>query len=376
MGIKKVSISIKTLSILIISLVITNANGQRLINSNNTYRIGVLLPFTATVDDEGNIDKQQQLISYAMMDFYGGIQLALENLSKLGFSADVYTWNTQGKSTESIKKITESVEFNSLDLLIGPIDDKLALEISKTNSALIQVSPLKYIKSNSQTINFFQKKENRFESVMEGVFNRFPNYKICVISKDPQKSKNLVTNKFNDKNNRSSISYHNYKSGSIKPNIPNGDDIILVIDGISQTQKLGLTKRINRKANSYIIADHTWFDNFLPTEEVDESLIIYPTVNYIFGLDSATQEFSKQYIDSFHAEPSRFGYQGYDQMWFLGNALLSFGKDFTNFLPNAEYFGTINTIALRPSDVPGVKGLVNRGIRFIYRKESELICWD
>lgn len=376
MGIKKLNTALKTLSLLIFSLSFFNAKSQNSSKPINSYHIGVLLPFTAPTDEEGVIDKQEQLISYAMMDFYGGIQLALENLSNLGFSADIYTWNTQGKSLEDIKKITETEQFKSLDLLIGPIDDKLTLEISKSHPSLVLVSPLKYVKSNSQIINFFQKKENRFESVMEGVFNRFRNYKVCVISKDPQKSENLVKTKFKDNMIKSSISYHSYKSGSIKPNIPSGDDIILVIDGISQTQKLGLTKRINRKANSYIIADHTWFDNFLPTEEVDESLIIYPAVNHIFGLDSVTQAFSKQYLDSFHAEPSRFGYQGFDQMWFLGNAILTFGNDFINFLPNAEYSGTINTIALKTSHVPGDMGLVNRGIRFIYRKESELICWE
>ena len=372
MGIIKTNNIYRIFPFLLLSLVVLNINGQSEIKSNSTYSIGVILPFSASSDAEGNIDKQQQLISYAMMDFYGGIQLALENLSKIGFSADVYTWNSHGKSSADINKLLESNTFKSLDIVIGPIDDKLSLEIGKSNPNVIQVSPLKYLKNNTYTINFFQKKENRFESVFEGVINRFSNYKICVVSNNTTKTQNTVKNLLKDKKDIKSVSYHTYKNGSIKPNIPSGDDIILVIDGVSQTQKLSLTRKINRKTNSYIIADHTWFDNFLPTEEVDESLIIYPTINYIFGLDSTTQEFSNQYLDSFHAEPSRFGYQGYDQMWFIGNALLTFGIDFMEFLPNAEFSGTINNIALKSSEF----GMINRGIRFIYRKESELICWD
>ncbi len=372
MGITKKYNLYRSFIILFLSLLILNINGQSEIKSNSNYRIGVFLPFSASTDAEGNIDKQQQLISYAMMDFYGGIQLALENLSKLGFSADVYTWNSHGKSTTELNQIIESNTFKSLDILIGPIDDKVAVEISQSNPTIIQVSPLKYLKNNSNTINFFQKKENRFESVFEGVVNRFSNYKICIISNNIAKAQITVKNLLKDDKDSKTVSYHSYKNGSIKPNIPSGDDIIMVIDGISQTQKLSLTKRINRKTNSYIIADHTWFDNFLSTEEVDESLIIYPTINYIFGLDSSTQEFSNQYLDSFHAEPSRFGYQGYDQMWFIGNALLTFGIDFMEFLPKAEFSGTINNIALKKSEY----GMINKGIRFIYRKESELICWD
>ena len=363
---------LKSFFVLALTLMAINGKSQNIEAPIKPYRIGVLLPFTAAANEDGNINKQEQLISYAMMDFYGGIKLALENLSSLGFNAEIYTWNTQGKPIDDITALFKSQQFDSLDLVIGPIDDELALEISKIHPSLIQVSPLKYLKNNPQSINFFQKKENRFESVIEGVFNRFQNYRVCVISKNPNQSKITVEKLSKSYNNKFTVTYHSYSQGSISPNLPSGDNIILVIDGIAQTQKLRLTRKINRKVNSYIIADHTWFDNFLPAEEVDESLIIYPTINHIFGLDPITQEFSKQYIDSFHAEPSRFGYQGYDQMWFLGNALLTFGNDFINYLPNAEYSGIINNIALKHTDL----GLINRGMRFLYRKESELISWD
>jgi LysM repeat protein len=79
----------------------------------DTYKIAILLPFN--LDKGGN----DQLATLAT-DFYMGVQLALDSLEKIGLKAEVFVHDVKNDST-SLKKVLLKPEFETIDLIIGPL---------------------------------------------------------------------------------------------------------------------------------------------------------------------------------------------------------------------------------------------------------------
>ena len=84
----------------------------------NTYKIAIMLPF--------NLDKGgQDYVSMLSTEFYMGAKLALDSLEKLGLKAEVFVHDTKN-DTNTIKKLFQKPEFQSLDMIIGPLHPEMA----------------------------------------------------------------------------------------------------------------------------------------------------------------------------------------------------------------------------------------------------------
>jgi hypothetical protein len=73
------------------------------------------------------------------------------------------------------------------------------------------------------------------------------------------------------------------------------------------------------------------------------------------------------YVEKNFGEPSRFAFQGYDQMLFLGYGLMFGGNSFLTTLPNSNSVGFINTF--RPYRIG--KRFYNIGVRLISLENHE-----
>jgi len=95
----------------------------------SVYRIAIILPF--------NLDKGgQDYVSMLATEFYMGAKLALDSLEKLGLKAEVLVHDTKN-DTNYIKKLFQKPEFESLDMIIGPLHPEMAdfiAEWCKTNN--------------------------------------------------------------------------------------------------------------------------------------------------------------------------------------------------------------------------------------------------
>jgi LysM repeat protein len=86
----------------------------------NNYKIALLLPFFLD-KGEGSSDNLTTLAT----EYYMGAQLAVDSLEKLGLKAQLYVFDTKN-DTNAIKKILAKPEFQSMDLVFGPlIPDKV-----------------------------------------------------------------------------------------------------------------------------------------------------------------------------------------------------------------------------------------------------------
>ncbi|MDG0973238.1 MAG: LysM peptidoglycan-binding domain-containing protein [Crocinitomicaceae bacterium] len=100
----------------------------QLLQPKETYSIAVLLPFKINSNNaiiSGIVDDNTRLnsISEIALDFYMGVELALDSLKKLGLVAEVNVFDTE--ASESITKaLLDNDRVANADIVIGPIFPK------------------------------------------------------------------------------------------------------------------------------------------------------------------------------------------------------------------------------------------------------------
>ncbi len=351
-----------------IFIILISGNNSLFAQIQNTYKIGILLPFSSYGSDAQNKNAE------AILDYYSGVQLALSELEKDGFKSTVFVWDVQSKDSAQLVTLLKNTDFASLDVLIGPITQKDINIISRNiqNSNLLWVSPLRTLNMPKKisSLNMFSPDSLRIRGLGESIAVRFPRHKYFIVhdgSKNSLKEAKTLQIQLNKKRKNASILYK-FSGGVFTPALAKSDSFVFVNAMESQSPKVAEYKIIENKPACYSVGHFTWYENYSKAEEVKEIKFLYPAVNFISSQDSSTIQFSKKFLDSFSGEPSRFGYQGYDQMKFLGSNLMVFGNRFLKMLPYAENTGLINTI--KPLMISENRWF-NTGIRLVHIKENE-----
>ncbi len=107
---------------------IDSVQGFSEIERKNKYSIAVLLPFNIKSNGaviSGIVDENTSLnnVSELALDFYMGLELALDSLKKLGLVADVHVFDTEA-SEETTRALLENDHVKNADIIIGPIFPK------------------------------------------------------------------------------------------------------------------------------------------------------------------------------------------------------------------------------------------------------------
>ena len=331
--------------------------------------VGVLLPFYS--DTSSTIAQKQ--VSQAALDYYAGLLLAAEDLNEWNVSVNFRVWDIQKMDDSELIKLPKSTEFQSLDIFIGPFAQK-PVDLIATNlqhTRFLWVSPLTTLKlpKSVQNLNFFGHDSIRIKGLVHQLKLDFPNHTFYLIT-DSKKSNILKYYKKELKNAKIGFTEHQITGSRISPKITTkSESIILLNVGTSSFSRLAQFSTVSRKADSYIVGDMDWYDDLVPAEEIDETKIIYPSMNYIDGQDSAALRFANNFIQRERAEPSKFAFQAYDQLFFLGAHFASTGKINIESLPKAGYQGLINTYLFKKT---ATNTFINQGIRIINSEKIEL----
>jgi len=330
------------------------------IGQSSNFKIGILLPFQSENTDASSKNAE------AMLDYLAGVRIALNEMDGFGFKSQVYVWDLSTRDSLDVVKLAKSAQFQELDVFIGPISQNMVSAIAPhvKNSKLTWISPLKNLKlPNSNThLNFFGPDSIRIKGVLEGIKVRFPKYRYLIVG-DPKNPDFSIYQKMAKRVLPSKkVTYYTVKNAVLFPKMPNGDSLIIINTHLPQSAKSYEIKWLDKKSNSYIVGNLDWFSDFSQQSNVDESKIIYPAINFTSSSDSGLLEFAQNYRTAYFSEPSRFGYQGYDQMSFIGLNMLAFGSNFLANTPNSEFIGLINTI--KPYKTSSANWY-NEGIRFI-----------
>lgn len=359
---------VSCLSLVSVFSAINSLNAQ----VQNTYKIGILLPFSSDGSDAQNKNAE------AILDYYSGAKLALDDLERDGLKSTVYVWDIQSKDSSDLVKLSKSSEFNSLDVLIGPISQRDVNILSKnlTNPNLLWVSPLRSLSMPKKisSLNLFSPDSLRIRGLGESIAVRFPRHKYFIVhdgSKSSLKEAKTLQAQLGKKR-KNAVYLYKFAAGTFTPALAKSDSFVFINALESQGPKIAEYKVIENKPACFAIGHFAWYENYSKADEVKEIKYLYPSINFISNQDSSTLQFSRRFLDSFSGESSRFGFQGYDQMKFIGSNLMVFGPKFLKMMPYAENTGLINTI--KPLMISENRWF-NTGIRLIQIKENEKILY-
>jgi len=353
------------LSLLLLGFITTQNYAQ----TTHKLYVGILLPFYS--DTSSGISQQQ--ISQAALDYYAGLRIAANDLNDWNLSVNLRVWDVQTMNDSALIKLPKSAEFQKLDVFIGPIAQKHVDLISKNlqHTRFLWVSPLTTLKLPKavQNINFFAHDSLRIKGLIQQLKLSFPYHDFCLIS-DKKNPKVTQFYKKELKAAKLAFTVHQYNGNKIVPKISSrSQSMILVNAGTSSFSRLAEYPYISRKADSYIVGDLNWIDEVTAAEEIDETKIIYPSVNFINGVDSLSLKFTQKFVQEELSEPSKFAFQAYDQLFYLGAHFASQGAYDLTKIPKATYSGLINNFFLFKT---GPNTYHNQGIRLIRNEKIEL----
>lgn len=345
-----------------------------LVCAQNSTKInaGLLLPFHS--DTASSLNDRQ--ISEATLDYYAGMRLAIEDLSKWNIQVNLKVWDLKNFNEDALVKLPKSKDFQQLDVFFGPFTQKpvdlISSNLQHTN--FLWVSPLKTLKlpKTVESINFFSHDSTRVSGLFKLLKQDFPTHRICLVY-DNKKTALLPYYRKYAKRYFKEFNECLLSNGKLNPKAPKEESILLVNVGTSSFTRLAQYPVVAKKYDSYIIGALDWYDNVIPAEEVNEIKICYPSVNYINGLDSQVLAFTQSFVLKERAEPSKFAFQGYDQMWIVGVTAANKGNCSFSGTPNATYDGLINSFRIKEVSSNHFE---NQGIRLIKTTPVELQAWD
>lgn len=337
-------------------------------------RIGIALPFHSK-------GSKANPLTDAMMDYYLGLKLGFSELEQEGFQANVSVWDTEPTDSlplnqQALSALVKSDNFKDQQILIGPVYEENFKAISQhsalvwKNAPNVWLSPMAYVKPSMSkgkgpfpNLNFFINDTLRFKSVAKNVVSMFPKHRICIVIDGDKnnKVKGTMYKTAMQKVGTKLVTIHVWKNGVLTPALPKRDSIVIAACIPDATVRVGLEKLLDKRLQSWLIADLAWFEDKRYYSGMNDPMCIYPTVNFTDFHDAATLEFSRKFFSVYGFEPSRFGFIGYDQGKFLGYSSMAFGPNFMSALPDATYDGLINSIHFKT----GGTAPFNDGLRFV-----------
>jgi hypothetical protein len=340
------------------------SNTKPLSVKKDKYRVSLLFPFLAKSLEASPGTKANQFV----LDLYEGMRLAVDTLARQGIRIDLLAYDTE-RNTEVLKKLLQTDELKSTDLIVGPLfseEAKLVQEFSMAN----QINMINPVSNNSGFLGqnpFALLYQPSFETMgvksAELVFKKVRN-KNCIVffgdtPKDSvmafsfmKKAKELGINIVlaEEVNRETSVhiqpllatpteldEYKNpidftMKRDSIGSIYVASDNPIIYSKVISGVQ--------SRSDSTLIIGSENWSspDNTSTNYETFERLrITMASPNYVYPGNPNYIAFRKRFVSRHGQLPSLYARIGFEFILFVGKALSQYGVFFQEGLNQIEY---------------------------------------
>lgn len=338
-----------------------------------TINVSMLLPFflskNAPQNDDGiiNMSKEIYTHTYQFLEYYEGVLIALDSLKKLGISVnlDVIESNNDSLSINVGKIKTKS------DLIIGPVFPKTFPTVAgfaKRNSIPI-VYPLSQEEANSLnpfTIQMNTPQKNRYKAMVDYIIQNNENCHVCIVyNSESLEKKNMVQCKaaFDEQKNQLLPKQITYET--IYNPLANGmvtldramdkkQKTIIVVLSKQQAFANNIVTKLYQASKSHNI--ELWG---MPQWELYENLELdflfdlnfkLVTVNEIDYTSQSINNFISTYREIYSTEPTKFSFQGFDQMLYFGQLCAQNANVFTSIRTNQGFDGLTERFYFQQKD--------------------------
>ncbi|MFP4365879.1 MAG: LysM peptidoglycan-binding domain-containing protein [Bacteroidales bacterium] len=286
------------------------------------------------------------------LEFYQGALMAVDSLVEAGLSVNFNVYDTQ-RNPEKVREIMQRSEFRDSDLIIGPVyphNMRLVADWAHQNRVNI-VSPLTsrtdLVTGNPYLFQVTPSTSVELEQASLFISN-FPSSNFVLMHKNDPFEQDMV-NAF--KNNI--FRNYSYSSGfdnlvfkevlftdvnvNIEQSLVRGKKNAVIIPSTDQAFVSDVLMRLNILSRLYDITifglnDWQRFAN-LDVEYLHNMELHFASPFYVDYEDENVKTFLGKFRNKYMTEPSHYGFQGYDIMFYFLQAMKNYGPDFQECLP-------------------------------------------
>jgi len=327
-------------------------------DSTQRHRIAVFIPLflDSAFDASANYryDKNFPKFINPGLEFYEGLQLALDSLQKLKMHLEVQIYDTRS-STQQIGQILQSPDFQQTELILGHVNAPELRELA--GAALHKNIPFINVNfpndggitNNASLIVLNSTLKTHCESIYKFIQRNYPTYNIVFFRKKGVQEDRLKNYFMDIEKNTASVPL---KSKYIVLDEPvNAKQLLSNLDSTKKNicivgsldENFGKTicmqlAAVNKIYISKIFGMPTWdaVSDFAKPEYNDQE-IYYSTPFYINPNDSLALSIQQYFKNKFYSRPSDMVFRGYETMFRFGQLLQQYGHNLSGSIGGKKY---------------------------------------
>lgn len=323
-----------------------------------TFKMALLLPFYLDMNDTLEVHNETKLPttiypkSRTALDYYSGIQLALDTIARLGYSVDVKVLDVSNDSVYNA--LLDSTILDDRQLILGPLHVRQFNRLAQrygSDSNRVLVSPLSYkspIGKYTNTYQLIPLPKMQLDTIVSVLKTKHLGKHVVIIGREEDENliKHLKINLLSEPNQ---IRYKHYifKAGEL----PEKELLYEVLD---ERENIVLIPSNNRSFVSRVLPmlgsmEDTSFtvyglDSWNRFDNLDMDDLVNLNVHIPSALFPAPialyQDFVFYYYQRYNAYPSKYAFAAYKQMLFFVTEEFSKMYSFSN---PESYPGYLNT---------------------------------
>lgn len=303
------------------------------------YNVGILLPFY--LNDPNHSSNK---LGEAMLDYYEGVLLALEDLKARGFNAKVFVYDTQ-KDGKVVEQILMKPELQTMHLIIGPLYDNEIEPVEKFCSVynIPLVLPLRQYNKKSKAdfpvLNTVPVDSFRYRYMGEFLAKRFKNHKFVMVNDKAKESYLLRKHLTSGFNAAGGKGMKEVETGALNwPEISVVDTLFVLIPSYKEMTMRSVLGSIRKMKRVKVLGMEEWMDfAVLDYNLWEECNVHFLTTYQALSADTISHPIRQGYREKFGGEPGRYTCMAYDQTLFFIDALSAFGSQFASKIMNHSF---------------------------------------
>jgi hypothetical protein len=326
-------------------------------DSGNRHQIAIFAPLylDSAFDATGayRYDKNFPKFINPGLEFYEGVQLALDSLQKEKAPLDVQVYDTRS-THQSLAQVLESPGFDRTELIIGHVVNgemqQLAAAAARMNIPFINVNFPNDggITNNPSFVILNSTLRTHCEGIYKFVQRNYPTKQIVLFRRKGGQEDRLL-GYFTDISRTTAGVPLKIKYVTLDDNFDNTavasklDSTILNVciagslDDNFASHLCETLSTLNKTYRSTIIGMPTWDNTDFSKPEYSGDEIIYSTPFYINPNDSLVRQIQQNFRTRFYSRPSDMVFRGYECTYRWGRLLLLHGRNLTGSIGEKKY---------------------------------------
>jgi hypothetical protein len=364
-------------------------------SSISRHQVAIFAPlYLDSAFDAGNnyrYDKNFPKFINPGLEFYEGVQLALDSLTQENAPLDVQIYDTRS-TTQNLTQVLQSPEFQKTELIIGHVVpgelQQLAAAAARMNIPFINVNFPNDggITNNPDFVILNSTLRTHCEGIYKFIQKNYGTRPIILFRRKGGMEDRLKNDFMEAEKSTASVPLHmkyvtleeNFNAAALIPYLDSNTQTVCVAGSLDENfgKTLALTlASINKTYTTTIIGMPTWdnITDFSRPEYSDEE-IIYSTPFYSNPADNLTKSIQQNYKTKFFSRPSDMVFRGYETMYRFSRLLLQYGKNLSGSIGEKK-FKVFNDFDIQPvlnKQTMTLDYLENRKLYFIKKMDGNI----